>query len=207
MKIQVLVMACDPISIKNTVKTWARADRIVVYANGPEKHIIKEQLSGCKVIIGDFIGFSETRNLLISLAQTDKYDYNIFIDDSYELRGSLDELVHQTLCHGLIRVKTLNDWQNRKIIFKKGQYTGHIHETLTPDLPTFQIQFSYIEDVVYEHHELRRVQRLDYDLEMLDREPKCRRTDYYKAINLVKKVMQTDDIYSKNLQRILTEKC
>lgn len=191
MLLQILCITNDYLVIYKTLKTWSCASRIVIFANGNNKNLIKEELKdiqNCFVIIGDFIGFSETRNLLITLAQTDKFDYNIMIDDSYELHGDLlKELKKQNLNHGLIRIKSGKELQNRKLIFKKGQYTGNIHETLIEDGPAFQLENVYIEDVIYKHQVIRSYKRADYDLEMLKKEPKNRRTDYYTAALLMKK--------------------
>jgi len=191
MKLQVLLIACDDICIKKTILTWACASRIVVLANGPEADKIIINLTGvknCFVIKGEFIGFSNTRNLLIEMAQCDKFDYNIMIDDSYELRGDLIlQLEKQTLNYGIIKVKSGEYIQNRKIIFKNGKYSGNIHETLISHGEFFNVEDCFIEDVIYSHHLKRTNERAEYDLLMLDKEPDTRRTRYYRGTLLLKK--------------------
>ena len=191
MKLQVLCICCDHICIRNTILTWSCATRIVVLANGPNTEQIISNLKdikNCFVIKGEFSGFSNTRNLLINLSQTQNYDYNIFCDDSYELRGDIiAELEKQKLNHGLIHIKSGNFWQNRKLIFKRGKYSGRIHETLIDDGVPFQLENCYIEDIIYSHHLKRTYLRINYDLEMLDKEPDNRRTRYYRGTLLLKK--------------------
>lgn len=198
LKLQVLCICCDPLVMHKTISTWSDcSERIVIFANGPRAQEIKSvlsQIQKCKVIIGNFIGFSETRNLLIELSQPDKYDYNIMIDDSYELRGDLINCLFKQIqiggSRGLIKIRSGNNWQQRKLIFggkgRKAKYIGKIHETIecSQEDKIFSIPETecFIEDIVYLHHLQRTIDRMDYDLSQIgDGEKLTRRDNYYKA--------------------------
>ncbi len=221
MKLQLLCITCDHLVIHKTISTWKdQATRIVVYANGPNKDLIREELksiNNCHTLLGDFIGFSQTRNLLIDLAQTDKFDYNIMIDDSYELIGGsniISFLEKHKENQLVVSVKTLDEVQKRRLIFKKGRYTGEIHETLEPRGTIGVLDGHYIEDIVYKHHLRRTCDRIDYDLSMLDREPVSRRSIYYRATLLLKKGQVDQAVHlfgqlttGKDQYSILSKKC
>lgn len=164
MKVQILCICCDRI-ITKTVENWKKySDRIVVYANGPDRNFIKKSLVGISVITGPFLGYSETRNLLISLCQLEKFDINLFLDDSYEIVGKLSP-------ERLIRIfdeKTQLTYA-RNLIVKSGEhYSGSIHETVVSKEQLILNENFYIIDKYNFLNELRRVKRLPSDLEKLD---------------------------------------
>lgn len=164
MKVQILCMACDKIVIK-TVENWKKySDRIVIYANGPDRNVIREKTSGVCVLVGQFMGYSETRNKLMEICSLEDYDINLFLDDSYEICGTIS-------AGRLIKIldeKTGLSYR-RNLIVKKGEkYVGKVHETVrTNEILTNNNSF-YIIDRFNFLNELRRVKRMPSDLNSLD---------------------------------------
>lgn len=219
MKLQILCICSDHLVIKRTVSTWInQVDRIVILANGPNRQLIKDSLKCFEnvfVIIGEFEGFSETKNKLINLAQCKKYDYNIFLDDSYEVIGLLRQALANETCNKLaLNVITGTFTQCRRLIFKTGKFVGKIHETLDGEKESKVVECVFIKDVVYEHHLQRSIDRAEYDLEMLKGDH-SRRGTYYKFITLfkigrveeaeklLKSLLSINDEYSGMIKKIL----
>lgn len=164
---QILSMTCDTFIIK-TIENWQKhnPNRIVIYANGKYKYKIKEALSHHKntvVITGDFLGYQNTRNHIISFSNLQNYKINLFLDDSYEIYGKVTENR---------RIKIIDEKNNhiyyRNLIIKpKEYYIDNIHETIkTKEIPIINTDF-YILDKYNFINELRRIKRFPSDLEHL----------------------------------------
>lgn len=221
MKLQILCMTCetDMNLLKKLVKNWTqKVDRVVLYANGDKRDLIKKTFKRWKsviVFIGDFLGFSETRNKLINLAKNGDYDYSIMLDDSYFIQGNFNELMflnYNQLYIGVYNGK--GSMTPRRLIFKTGGYSGKIHETLDVEGAQGRVFLVYLKDIQYDSHITRSYKRANYDLEQL-KDDNTRRGKYYKAMTMTKKYLyerqsgvipKDNDKATKLFQELLDEK-
>ena len=176
-------------SIKKTLDSWDNVikHKYVLLNNSNDKtEEILKSYDNLTIFKKEFIGFSETRNLLIKLSMSKKF---IFIDDSYEL---LDQELfkRESLSFnsgvGIIRVYTDLVNYPRMLINTKYRYQGKIHETLNCNEKPF-VFHSRIRDNTYEEYTQRSLDRVIYDLEQLSQEDQDEpRTIYYTVASFFK---------------------
>lgn len=195
--IQLLVICYNSRScILDTLNSWSPfVGRICVLINGgiendysqledTKLEISKVNHNNLVIFRDDFKNFSQMRNKLISLSRNKKYQWNIFIDDSYKLISWNWKPSNNVQMMRIIR-RGVGEYDSNRI-FKRAFYKGLVHETIDSE-SRFQSGI-VVEDVVYEDHVERTSKRQLHDLELLS-EDKSPRGLYYRActsINLYK---------------------
>lgn len=186
-EIQVLIIACDPDPLVETLKTWTDKVRCIsILANGPRSKEIEEvcrQFNKCYVFSGKFLGFSKTRNLLSKYCLFS--GLTIFIDDTHHLVGPLLVPKGFDVYSMVIKEEKSEIKYRRNIAFSQscGKYNGKIHETLITKNKNVFLTNVLLLDKHNFNNELRRAKRIVKDFELLGED---RRGLYYKFCIAVK---------------------
>lgn len=172
-----LILCCNSdLTIERVLLSWIDCvNTIYVYLNNSNDRTLEIlQKYGCKIFVGPFLGFSNTRNKLIELSTSKRF---IFIDDTYLLleRDLFARESIQEFKVGSIRVFSGPYTQVRHIINTCYRYKGHIHEILekydTGSITHFKSKILDLQDYFN-----RTIQRIPYTLKMLSLEPDNERT-------------------------------
>lgn len=183
-------------TILNTLESYkGQVDRYFICINNctdETPKIVKNFKRTCPVpVIIKFIefnGFSNTRNRALILSYDLKYTWTLFIDDSYEYRGSslhrelskydLDPNVH---CITIKVSRNHMSYYSKRILrtVSKLFFIGKIHETVACNAHA-QLHNSYIEDIGTAKQLKRTQDRIEYDISQLEGLDDTR-SAYYRA--------------------------
>ena len=160
-----------------------------------------------------FKGFSKTRNECIARSFKN-YEWTMFIDDSYKLHGSLDELSSLNPSQKCVSIDIVrNQFKYRsKRIFRTNsglKFVGEIHEVINSN-EDYIMKDCYIEDIPCENHKKRTASRSVYDLEQINKQlSNCvdARSLYFKAniiTQMIEQKLKTyDDAINAYNERVL----
>ena len=123
-----------------------------------------------------FSDFSAARNYCLSRVQS---DYKVFIDDSYMYIGSITELKKEIIRKGedVFDINIVRKYNGGQICYKSARITSgklkqpvyhrKIHEKVRYESGS-TLTSGYIEDIVVKEHQIRTVQRSEWDLARLN---------------------------------------
>ena len=207
--------------IYRTITSWLPyVDKVSILINNCNDNTEFEILRACPDAIiyhGAFTGFADTRNTLLRLSYDEDIDYNLFIDDSYELVAFKN--IPKIVDIGLVSINTHEYSYHSSRILKmdpKIFYENNIHETVVGSDKKFLINGFKIYDRFYTEHMHRSVNRASYDLSCLEGLTDSRSNyyraccfvklnEYSKAIDILKILSNKESIYKKLAIELLSD--
>ncbi len=215
MKVQLLLMVKDgEESIINTLKSYENeVDLIRVFDTGSTDKTVElvkayRNTSKTKIKIGyvEFKDFSQARNECIEQSVDSNFTWNLFVDDSYELKTSglkkiLGVVPNYYNCASVEIHRKSTRYISKRLVKTNSslRYKGLVHEDINTN--NYFISSIALEDVEYPTHKIRTVNRAVKDYKML-KNAKTERELFFKCNSafqmLLKQLLSPHDVLNTN---------